>query len=75
VISISSGSDEDILSFKQVIYEKAGRIENERPEFVEPVHDGTIRYQAKLSKDVLEKTWGKSVCTLYSTGYLQLGVY
>ena len=39
---ISSGSDEEILSFKQEVEEKAGSIKNERPEFMEPVHNGSI---------------------------------
>jgi hypothetical protein len=50
---IFSGNDEDILSLKQVIEEKAGSIENERPEYMEPVHNGAIEYQANRSEEIL----------------------
>ena len=51
---ISNGSDEEILSLKHEVEGKAGSIEKERPELMEPVHNGGIEYQAKASNDVLE---------------------
>ena len=51
---ISNGSDEEILSLKLQVEEKAGNIEKERPELMEPVHNGAIEYQAKPSNGVLE---------------------
>jgi hypothetical protein len=51
---ISNGNDEEILSLKLQVEEKAGNIEKERPELMEPVHNGAIEYQAKPSNGVLE---------------------
>ena len=51
---ISNGSDEEILSLKHEVEEKSGSIEKERPGLMEPVHNGSIQYQAKASKYVLE---------------------
>jgi hypothetical protein len=51
---ISNGSDEEILSLKHEVAEKAGNIEKERPELMEPVHNGSIEYRAKPSKYVLK---------------------
>ena len=51
---ISNGSDEEILSLKHKVAEKSGNIEKERPELMEPVHNGSSKYQAKPSKYVLE---------------------
>ncbi|XP_028416261.1 E3 ubiquitin-protein ligase TRIM33-like [Dendronephthya gigantea] len=51
---LSSGSDEVLLSLKHEIEEKAGSIENERPEFMEPVHDGLFEYHPKPTKDIME---------------------
>jgi tripartite motif-containing protein 56 len=51
---ISNGRDEEILSLKHEVEEKAGSIEKERPELMEPVYNGDIEYQAKASNDVLE---------------------
>ena len=51
---ISSGSDEEILSFIQEVEEKTKSIKNERPVFMEPVHNCSIEYQAKKPEDVLE---------------------
>jgi hemerythrin-like domain-containing protein len=50
---ISKGSDEEIISLKHEVEEKAGSIQKERPELMEPLHDGSIKYQAKPSKDAL----------------------
>ena len=50
---ICNGSDEEILSLKHEVEDKAGSIEKERPELMEPVRNGFIEYQAKPSKDVL----------------------
>ena len=57
----SNGCDEDILSFKQVVTEKARRIKNERPEFIEPVHNGFIEYKATRSKTILENVESKNL--------------
>ncbi|CAB4039568.1 E3 ubiquitin- ligase TRIM71-like, partial [Paramuricea clavata] len=51
---ISNGSDEEILSLEHQVEEKAGSIEKERPESMEPVHNSGIEYRAKASNDVLE---------------------
>ena len=51
---ICNGSDEEILTLKHEVEDKAGSIEKERPELMEPVRNGFIEYQAKPSKDVLE---------------------
>ena len=51
---ISNGTDEEILSLKHEIEEKAERIEKERPKLMDPVHNGAIEYLGKSSKDVLE---------------------
>ena len=51
---ISNGTDEEILSLKHEIEEKAEGIEKERPKLMDPVHNGAIEYQGKSSKDVLE---------------------
>ena len=52
--TVCNGCDEDILSFKLVVTGKAGSIENGRPEFTKPVHNGSIKYQETRSKTVLE---------------------
>ena len=49
-----NGSDQEIVSFKEEVEERAGGIENERPEFMEPIHNGFIEYNATRSKDVLK---------------------
>ncbi|XP_028392267.1 E3 ubiquitin-protein ligase TRIM33-like isoform X2 [Dendronephthya gigantea] len=51
---LSSGSDEVLLALKHEIEEKAGSIENERPENMEPVHDGLFEYHPKPTKDIME---------------------
>ena len=51
---ISNGTDEEILSLKHEIEEKAEGIEKERPKLMDPIHNGAIEYQGKSSKDVLE---------------------
>ena len=51
---ISNGTDEEILSLKQEIEEKAEGIEKERAKLMDPVYNGAIEYQGKSSKDVLE---------------------
>ena len=51
---ITNGSDEEIISFKQNVEKKAEKIENERPELMNPVHNGSIKYQRKPLRDVLE---------------------
>ena len=51
---ISNGTDEEILSLKHEIEEKAEEIEKEWPKLMDPVHNGAIKYQGKSSKDVLE---------------------
>ncbi|XP_028416258.1 E3 ubiquitin-protein ligase TRIM33-like [Dendronephthya gigantea] len=51
---LSSGSDEVLLSLKHEIEEKAGSIKNERPECMEPIHDGLLEYYPKPTKDIME---------------------
>ena len=51
---ITNGSDEEIISFKQKVEEKAKEIKNEEPELMNPVHNGSIEYQRKPTEDVLE---------------------
>ena len=51
---IQNGSDDEILLVKKAVIGKARCIENERPKFMKPVHNGCIEYQAKQRKDVLE---------------------
>ena len=58
---ISNGSDEEILSLEHQIEEKAGSIEKERPELMEPVNNGGIAYRAKASNDVLENVKWKDL--------------
>ena len=41
---ISNGTDEEILSLKHEIEEKAEGIEKERPELMDPVHNGAFEY-------------------------------
>ena len=50
---ITNGTDEEIISFKQKVEKKAEKIENERPELMNPVHNGSIEYQRKPLRDVL----------------------
>ena len=50
----SNGTDEEILSLQNVVEEKAEKIEKERPELMDPVHNGSIEYEEKSSKTVLE---------------------
>ena len=47
---ISNGSDEEILSLKHQVEDKAESIEKERPELMKPVHNGAIEYQAEQYK-------------------------
>ncbi|XP_028391919.1 uncharacterized protein LOC114516591 [Dendronephthya gigantea] len=51
---LSSGSDEVLLALKHEIEEKAGSIENERPENMEPIHDNLFEYHPKPTKDIME---------------------
>ena len=51
---ISNASNEELLSFEHEVEEQARTIENERPEFMEPAHSGSIEYQANQGKDVLK---------------------
>ena len=51
---ICNGSNEEILTLRHEVEDKAGSIEKERPELMEPVRNGFIEYQAKPIKDVLE---------------------
>jgi hemerythrin-like domain-containing protein len=51
---ISNGSVDEIISLKHEVEEKAGSIKKERPELMGPVHNGTIEYQAKPSKNTIE---------------------
>ncbi|XP_028392236.1 E3 ubiquitin-protein ligase TRIM33-like [Dendronephthya gigantea] len=51
---LCSGSDEELLSLKHEIEEKAGSIENERTDFMKPVHDGLLEYLPKPTKDIME---------------------
>jgi hemerythrin-like domain-containing protein len=51
---ISNGSNEEILSLKHQVEDKAESIEKERPELMEPVHNGAIEYQAEPSNDIIE---------------------
>ena len=51
---ISNGTNEEILSLKQEVDEKAKGIKKERPELMDPVHTGAIEYQGNSSKNVLE---------------------
>ncbi|CAB4038445.1 partial [Paramuricea clavata] len=64
---ISNGSDEEILLLKNEVEEKAINIGKELPEQMDPVHNGSIRYQAKPSKGVLEHV------TLHDLG--RIGMY
>ena len=55
---ISNGSDEEILSLKHQVEDKAESIEKERPELMKPVHNGAIEYQAEKYKiEWLGKNW------------------
>ncbi|XP_028392016.1 uncharacterized protein LOC114516676 [Dendronephthya gigantea] len=42
---------------KELVAEKAGSIENERPKFMEPIHDGLLEYhpKAKPTEDIMKK--------------------
>ena len=51
---ISNGTDKEILSLKCEVEEKAKGIVKERPELMDPVHNGAIEYQGQSSKNVLE---------------------
>ncbi|XP_028391845.1 E3 ubiquitin-protein ligase TRIM33-like isoform X2 [Dendronephthya gigantea] len=51
---LSSGSDEVLLALKHEIEEKAGSIENERPENMDPIHDGLLEYHPKLTENIME---------------------
>ena len=51
---IFNGTDEEILSLKHEVEEKAKGIEKERPGPMEPVHNGAIEYQGKSSKHLLK---------------------
>ena len=51
---ISVGSDEEILSLRQEVEEKAKGIMKERPELGDPVRNSAFEYQGKPSKVVLE---------------------
>ena len=51
---ISNRTDEDILSLKHEIEEKAEGIEKERPKLMDPVHNGAFQYQGKSSKIVFK---------------------
>ena len=51
---ISNGTDEEILSLKHEIEQKAEGIEKERPKLMDPVQNGAIEYLGKSSKDVLQ---------------------
>ncbi|XP_028391976.1 E3 ubiquitin-protein ligase TRIM33-like isoform X2 [Dendronephthya gigantea] len=51
---LTSGNDEEMLALKQEIEEKAGSIVKERPEIMEPVHDGPLEYHPKPTKGVIE---------------------
>ncbi|CAB3992414.1 partial [Paramuricea clavata] len=46
---ISNGSDEEILSLKPEVEEKAGRIKKERPKLMQPVHNGAILENVNLN--------------------------
>ena len=51
---ISNGTDEEILSLKHEVEEKAEGMEKEQPELMDPVHNGAFEYQGKSSKNVLK---------------------
>ena len=51
---ISSGTDEEILSLRREVEEKAKGVEKERPQLTDPLHNGAFEYQGKSSKNVLE---------------------
>ena len=51
---ISSGTNDEIISLKHEIEKKAKGIEKERPELMDPVHNGVIEYRGRWSKNVLE---------------------
>ena len=66
----SNASNEELLSFKHEVEQKARTIKNERPKFMEPIHNGFFAYKAKQSKDILENIklndLGKiGMCTLF----------
>ncbi|XP_028392187.1 uncharacterized protein LOC114516805 [Dendronephthya gigantea] len=52
---LSSGNAEVLLALKDELEEKAGSIKTERPEFMEPVHDGLLEYhpKAKPTEDIM----------------------
>ena len=51
---ISRGSNEEIVSIKHEVEEKADGLAKERPALMEPVHNGVIDYQPKTSGDILK---------------------
>ena len=51
---ISNGTNDEIISLKHEVEEKAKGIEKERPELMDPVHNGVIEYRGRWSKNVLE---------------------
>ena len=51
---ILNRADAEILSLKHVLEEKAEGIEKERPELMDPVHNGFFGYSGKSSQDLLD---------------------
>ena len=51
---ISSRTNDEIISLKHEIEKKAKGIEKERPELMDPAHNGVIEYRGRWSKNVLE---------------------
>ena len=51
---ILNGTEEEILSLKYEVEEKAEGIEKERPKLMDPLHNGAFEYQEKSSRIVLE---------------------
>ena len=51
---ISSGTDEEILSLRHEVEEKAKSIGKERPELTDSLHNGAFEYRGKSSKNILE---------------------
>ena len=47
---ISSGTDKKILSLRREVKEKAKRVEKERPQLTDPLHNGAFEYQGNRGK-------------------------
>ncbi|XP_028392214.1 uncharacterized protein LOC114516826 [Dendronephthya gigantea] len=71
---LCSGSVEEIPALKHEIEEKAGSIENERPEYMEPVHDGLFEFYLKPTADFIKDLKLKGYGKIYSPRLKNTGV-